>query len=163
MGGDSGRAQSPAPSMARERLCWAPWTGPTNGRRVSRVKSNLCTSPTRSAVPDDAPTVRCLAPLRVDRPGHAYPPPGARRLGRACLRNRTRMLLPRCEGILNSRYSSDSRSGSRLATGLPAHDVPVAGRELIMARHLRCSSATATTYGGCACTRTARTGCMLFT
>ena len=29
-----------------------------------------------------------------------------------------------------------------------------------MARHLRCSSATATTYGGCACTRTARTGCI---
>ena len=42
---------SPAPSMAREHLCWAPWTGPTNGRRVSRVMSYLCTSPTRSAVP----------------------------------------------------------------------------------------------------------------
>ena len=38
-------ANSPAPSMARERLCWAPWTGPTNGRRVSRVMSYLCTSP----------------------------------------------------------------------------------------------------------------------
>ena len=30
---------SPAPSMARERLCWARWTGPTNGRRVSGVMS----------------------------------------------------------------------------------------------------------------------------
>ena len=27
--------------MARERLWWAPWTGPTNGRRVSRVMSYL--------------------------------------------------------------------------------------------------------------------------
>ena len=49
---------------------------------------------------------------------------------RARLRSRTRMLLPNCEGTINSRCSSDSRSGSRIADGLPAHDVPVAGREL---------------------------------
>ena len=40
----SGRAPSPAPSMARERLCCARggprWTGPTNGRRVSRVSDS---------------------------------------------------------------------------------------------------------------------------
>ena len=75
MGGDSGRAQSPAPSMARERLWWAPWTGPTNGWRVSRVMSYPCTSPTRSAVPDDAQTLRCLALLPADRPGHAHAQP----------------------------------------------------------------------------------------
>ena len=67
MGGDSGRAQSPAPSMARERLCWAPWTGPTNGRRVSRVMSYLYTSPTRPAVPVHAPTPQCQVLLRADR------------------------------------------------------------------------------------------------
>ena len=66
------RPAAPAPSMARERLCWAPWTGPTNGRRVSGVTSYLYTPPTRSAAPDDAPTLRCLAPLRADRPGHVH-------------------------------------------------------------------------------------------
>ena len=40
------------------------------------------------------------------------------------------MLLPNSEGIVNSRCSSDSRRGSRIATRLPAHDAPVAGREL---------------------------------
>ena len=65
---------SSLPSMARERLCWAPWTGPTNGRRVSRVTSYLYTPPTRSAVPDDARTLRCQAPPRADRPGsRPYP------------------------------------------------------------------------------------------
>ena len=39
------RTAARLPSMARERLCWAPWTGPTNGRRVSRVMSYLRTSP----------------------------------------------------------------------------------------------------------------------
>ena len=37
---------------------------------------------------------------------------------------------PAARGALNSRCNSDSRSGSRIATGLAAHDVPVAGREL---------------------------------
>ena len=94
------RTAARLPSMARERLCWAPWTGPTNGRRVSRVMSYPCTSPTRSAVPDDAQTLRCLALLRADRPGHAHTQSGARRPGRA-------------------------RSGraSGVADGFPAHDV----------------------------------------
>ena len=128
----SGRAQSPAPSMARERLCWAPWTGPTNGRRVSRVMSYLCTPPTRSAVP------RC--PGAASSCSARSRPYTARRwltwsgTFRARLRNRTRMLLPNCEGTVNSRCSSDSRSGSRIADGLPAHDVPVAGRELHASR-----------------------------
>ena len=69
------RTAARLPSMARERLCWAPWTGPTNGRRVSRVMSYPCTSPTRSAVPDDAQTLRCLALLRAARPGHAIHSP----------------------------------------------------------------------------------------
>ena len=142
------RAAAPAPSMARERLCWAPWTGPTNGRRVSGVTSHLYTSPTRSAVPDDAQTLRCQALLRADRPGHAHPQPGAPSTWsaafRARLRNRTRMLLPKCEGTVNSRCSSDSRSGSRIADGLPAHDVPVAGREL----HASCGGREAATGGG---------------
>ena len=50
-------------------------TRPTNGRRVSCVTSYLYTSPTRSAVPDDAPTLRCLALLPADRPGHAHAQP----------------------------------------------------------------------------------------
>ena len=61
--------------MARERLCWAPWTGPTNGRRVSRVMSYPCTSPTGSVMPDDAPTLRSQVPPRADRPGRAHPQP----------------------------------------------------------------------------------------
>ncbi len=76
------RTAARLPSMARERLCWAPWTGPRNGRRVSRVMSYLCTSPTRSAAPDDAQTLRCQAPLRADRPRHAHTQPGAGSPGR---------------------------------------------------------------------------------
>ena len=51
-------------------------------RRVSRVVSYLYTSPTRSAVLDDAPTPQRQALLRADRPGHAHTQPGARRPAR---------------------------------------------------------------------------------
>ena len=92
------RTAARLPSMARERMCWAPWTGPTNGRRVSRVISYLCSSPTGSAVPQ--------ALLRADRPGHAHPQPGARRSStwsvafRARLRSCQRAPSPRrpCRG-----------------------------------------------------------------
>ena len=53
------------------------YSGPTNGQRVSRVMSYPCSSPTGSAVPDDAPTVQCQAPFPADRPGHAHAQPGA--------------------------------------------------------------------------------------
>ena len=52
-------------------------TRPTNGRRVSCVNRHLYTPPTRSAVQDDAPTLRCQAPPRADRPGQAHAQPGA--------------------------------------------------------------------------------------
>ena len=82
-------------------------TGLTNGRCVTRVMRHLYTPPTGSAVPYDAQTLRCQGLLRADRPARAHIQPGARRPGR-----------PR------------SGRASGVANGLPAHDVPVAGREL---------------------------------
>ena len=118
--------------MARERLCWAPWTGPTK-----RTTPQSCDESLRRL------GLRCPLMRRhhnarrcFELTGQVSRPYTARRwltwsaTFRARLRNRTRMLLPNCEGTINSRCSSDSRSGSRIADGLPAHDVPVAGREL---------------------------------
>ena len=106
---------SSLPSMARERLCWAPWTGPTNGRRVSRVTSYLYTPPTRSAVPDDARTLRCQAPPRADRPGSRPYPARRSSTWSGAFRPRLR--------------SSNNRS--------QPPDVPVAGRELHATRGAR--------------------------
>ena len=91
--------------MARERLCWAPWTGPTKRTTPQSCDESL------------------------------------RRLGLRCLMTRRHYDAWRCFELTGQvtpihsaalRRPGRARSGraSGVANGLPAHDVPVAVREL---------------------------------